>query len=51
MAKEPADSPQIVTRDGSPPKALMFSWTHASALRMSRNDRFVFPDPYDVAFR
>ena len=28
---EPADSPKIVTFEGSPPKAAMFRWTHRSA--------------------
>lgn len=31
--KEPADSPKIVTRDGSPPNAAILRWTHARANR------------------
>ena len=34
-ANEPADSPKIVTADGSPPNAAMFSLTHRSAATMS----------------
>jgi len=33
MSIEPADSPNIVTLPGSPPKAAMFSRTHSNAMR------------------
>ena len=33
---DPADSPKIVTRSGSPPKAAMLSRTHSSAATWSR---------------
>jgi hypothetical protein len=38
--KAPADSPNIVTLDGSPPKDRMLCWTHARAALWSRNPRF-----------
>ena len=34
-AKEPADSPKIVTLPGSPPNAAMFFFTHCSAATWS----------------
>ena len=33
----PADSPKIVTREGSPPNAAMLRFTHSSAATMSRS--------------
>jgi hypothetical protein len=38
-ALPPADSPNTVTFDGSPPKAAMFCCTHSSAATWSRNPR------------
>ena len=38
-APPPADCPAIVTRDGSPPNAAMFSRTHSSAASQSRTPR------------
>jgi len=34
--KLPADSPKIVTREGSPPKEAMLRWTQSRAKRWSR---------------
>ena len=34
-AEAPADSPKIMTRSGSPPKAAAFCWTHRIAARWS----------------
>jgi hypothetical protein len=36
----PADSPNNVILNGSPPKARIFSWTHARAALWSRKPRF-----------
>ena len=38
--KAPADSPNIVTLDGSPPKDRMLCWTHVRAALWSRKPRF-----------
>lgn len=40
---DPADSPQMVTLPGSPPKAAMLSATHSSAMRWSRSPMLALP--------
>ena len=39
IAPAPADSPNTVTRPGSPPNAAMFSWTQRSAATWSSSAR------------